>query len=90
MRQIARNNRNKCSCVNFATINNRFSGLLFLNSKRIGGGAFISVHLYEWSFCTSESERKENYSQIYAVSAPLVGLKNDGPGRTIRVNRSII
>ena len=42
MRQIARNNRNKCSRVNFATINNRFSGLLFLNSKRKGGGAFIS------------------------------------------------
>ena len=23
----------------------------------------------EWSFCTSESKRKENYSQVFVVSA---------------------
>ena len=49
-----------------------------------GGGAFISQRkTLEWSFCTFE-RKKENYSQTLAVSAPLVGLKNDGPGRTIR------
>ena len=42
MRQIARNNRNKCSRVNFATINKRFSGLLCLQGGRNGGGAFLS------------------------------------------------
>ena len=42
MRQIARNNRNKRSCVNFATINNRFSGMLCKQGGRKGGGAFIS------------------------------------------------
>ena len=65
--------------------------MLCKQGGRKGGGAFISQRqTLEWSFCTSENKRKENYSQIYAVSAPLVGLKNDGPGRTIRVNRSII
>lgn len=90
MRQIAGNDRNKRGCMNLVTINDRFSGLVCLHIRRIGGGAFISVHVYEWSFCTFERKRKENDSQIYAVSAPLVELKNDGPGRTIRVNRSII
>ena len=47
-----------------------FSGLLFLNSKRIGGGAFISQRFtLEWSFCTCENKRKENYSQSFVVSA---------------------
>ena len=71
-------------CELLKPINKRFSGMLCKQGGRKGGGAFISVHVYEWSFCTCENKRKENYSQIYAVSAPLVGLKNDGPGRTIR------
>ena len=72
MRQIARNNRNKRSCVNFATINDRFSGMLCKQGGRKGGGAFISQRqTLEWSFCTCENKRKENYSQIYAVSAQL-------------------
>ena len=59
MRQIARNNRNKRSCVNFATINNRFSGMLCKQGGRKGGGAFISQRFtLEWSFCTCESKRK--------------------------------
>ena len=37
-----------------------------------GGGAFISQRFtLERSFCTSESEQKENYSQTLAVSAQL-------------------
>ena len=78
------------SCELLKPVDNRFSGMLCKQGGRKGGGAFISVHVYEWRVCTSESERKENYSQIYAVSAPLVGLKNDGPGRTIHKERSII
>ena len=73
------------SCELLKPVDNRFSGMLCKQGGRKGGGAFISQRFtLEWSFCTSESERKENYSQIYAVSAPLVGLKNDGPSRTIR------
>ena len=52
-------------------VDKRFSGMLCKQGGRKGGGAFISVHVYEWSFCTSESERKENYSQTLAVSAQL-------------------
>ena len=35
-------------------------------------GAFMSVYLYEWSFCTSESKRKQNYSQFFVASAMCV------------------
>ena len=46
-------------CELLKPVNNRFSGLLFLNSKRKGGGAFISQRFtLEWSFCTCESKRK--------------------------------
>ena len=59
MRQSAGNDRNKRGRVNLITINNRFSGLVCLHIRRIGGGAFISQRFaLEWSFCTSESERK--------------------------------
>ena len=51
---------------------NRFSSLICKHTRRKGGGAFISQRFtLEWSFCTSESERKENYSQTLAVSAQL-------------------
>ena len=60
-------------CELLKPINNRFSGMLCKQGGRKGGGAFISVHLYEWSFCTCERERKQNYSQVLAVSAFYVG-----------------
>ena len=59
MRQIARNNRNKCSRVNFATINNRFSGLFCLQGGRISGGAFIS-QWKRWSGVFAPSRENEN------------------------------
>ena len=60
-----------CELLNQLTT--AFGGPLCKQGGRIGGGAFISVHVYEWSFCTSESKRKENYSQVLAVSALCVG-----------------
>ena len=42
-----------------------FCGLFCLQGGRKGGGAFISVHMYEWSFCTFERKRKQNYSQFF-------------------------
>ena len=44
--------------------------MLCKQGGRIGGGAFISQRFtLERSFCTSESERKINYSQVFVVSA---------------------
>ena len=47
-----------------------FGGPLCKQGGRKGGGAFISQRqTLEWSFCTCENKRKENYSQFFVVSA---------------------
>ena len=45
-----------CELLNQLTT--AFGGPLCKQGGRIGGGAFISVHLYEWSFCTFEKKTK--------------------------------
>ena len=59
-------------CELLKPVNNRFSGMLCKQGGRKGGGAFISQRFtLEWSFCTCDNKRKENYSQTLAVSAQL-------------------
>ena len=84
MRQIARNDRNERAAWTLQPVDNRFSGLLCLQGGRKGGGAFISVLFAREEFLHPREKTKIKLFTDFSGIRPIIGLKNDGPGRTIR------
>ena len=84
MRQIARNNRNKRGYVNFATINNRF----WRSALQIGWThwrrCFYKRTCVRVEFLHLREKTKIKRLTDFSGIRPIIGLKNDGPGRTIR------
>ena len=58
--------------------------MLCKQGGRIGGGAFISVLFARVEFLHQREQTKRKLFTDFSGIRPIIGLKNDGPGRTIR------